>query len=190
MYDMLSMIPLPWEEREAVAQHGEYTIERVRTQWDYELEGFMLAHCLGTKDAEAFGKHHVVFSVREKHTGIPHATVLCVRKGGRSPYGACADLGTKSHMKFEGRKLRVLQVRGRQDDYARPEYIEFVFKWFQSLGGKPKISLHTLLWHADKHGDTDDAYHFDGWMDEENHFTYSHRAVEKVLADREAGVSL
>jgi hypothetical protein len=190
MYDVLNMIPIPWEERDAVAQSGEYTIERVRTQWDYELEGFMLAHCLGTKNAETFGKHHRVFSVREKGSGIPHATVLCVRRGARSPYGACADLGTKGHMRFEGRKLRVLQVRGRFDALARPEYLQLVFQWFQSLGGKPRISLNTMLHHAVKYGDDDDYYHFENWMDERNDFTYSHRYVEAVQAARKAGTSL
>src|SRR5438105_739592 len=111
MQDLLTMTPLPWEEREVVYKEGEHTIERLRTQWDYELEGYMLAHCLGTKNAETFGKHHYVFSVRD-NAGIPHATVLCVRRGKRSPYGGCADLGTNNHMKFEGKKLRVLQVRG------------------------------------------------------------------------------
>lgn len=190
MYDLLNLIPIPWEERDVVAQHGEYTIERVRTQWDYELEGFMLAHCLGTKNAETFGKHHTVFSVREKGTGIPHATVLCVRRGARSPYGACADLGTKNHMRLGGRKLRVLQVRGRYDDLARPEYLEIVFRWFMSLGGKPTISLNTLLRHAYTHGDDDEDYHFDGWMDEVNGFTWSYKAFDRVQQARKAGTSL
>jgi hypothetical protein len=182
MRDLLAESPLPWEERATVAKSGAYTFERVRTQWDYELEGFLLAHCLGTKDAHEFNLNHEVFSIRQADTGIPHATILCVKKGKSSPYGRCSDLGT--HKPFrprkDGYKLRVLQVRGRNDVLAKPEFLGLAMRWYVFGGGKPRISLELLQEYAARKGDDDDLYHYCGLLDERtNEYNWAHWRKEE-----------
>lgn len=191
MIQNLAELNIPWEEREVVSRSGPYTIESVRTQWDYELEGFFLAHCLGTKDADKFGRHHQVFSVRDADSGVPHATILCVRPGKWSPYGGCRDLGTKHSMRIDGKKLRVLQVRGRFDEIARPEFMYLTAMWFQAQGGKLDIPLAQVLRYCAVKGDDDEEYHYDLLFDDSrNGFTWSHTHTEKAKTAREDGTSL
>lgn len=174
----------PWEK---YAVHwetldGAYQIVEVTTQWDYELEGYFLAHCLGTKNADEFGMAHRVFSVRDKLT-YPHATILLNKVGAYSPYGASSDLLTTYTMKLPapdtGRDIayKVLQVRGREDRVARWEYYSIVRQWFRTHGGKfpkdkPASLVHRALMNVQ---DPDVKYHYGYLLDESvNFFNWAH----------------
>lgn len=176
----------PWEERIPVwgNKSGSYTLEEVRMQWDYELEGFFLAHCLGTKDANAFNKAHRVFSLRDS-LGFPHCTVLLQRDGEWSPYGKSGDLFTDNRMLIGNRWYKVLQVRGREDQIARPEFYSMVVEWYESLGGKMEMPLAEIQRFLLRRGDTDIKYHYSYLLDQSvNYFTYSYR--NERLAERYA----
>ena len=176
MQDLLRDMPPPWEQRDVVDTFGAYTVERVSTQWDYELEGFYLAHCLGTKDADEFNRIHRVFSIREAELGIPHATILAVKKGKQkhSPYGICSDLGSHANCMVRGDKLRVLQVRGRHDALARPEFLSVAAAFYCSRGGRLRVPLQAIQKFAERKGDQDVLYHYHFLMGKTNPFTYAH----------------
>jgi hypothetical protein len=166
----------PWEERIPIwaPKSGAYTLEEVRTQWDYELEGYFLAHCLGTKDSTEFNKAHRVFSLRDS-LGFPHCTVLLHRDGVWSPYGRSADLFTENRVLIGNRWYKVLQVRGREDAIARPEYYGLVVQWFESLGGVMEFDLGEIQRYLMRRGDSDIKYHYSYLLDQSvNYFDYSH----------------
>lgn len=174
----------PWEKYAVQweTQDGAYQVVEVTTQWDYELEGYFLAHCLGTKNAREFGVAHRVFSLRDK-LGYPHATILLQKVGMHSPYGQSRDLLTEnpmklpvSYAKFDA-AYRVLQVRGREDQIARWEYYSIVRKWYVAHGGlftdkkKPLGLVRRAVQHAQ---DCDVKYHYGYLLDESvNFFTWA-----------------
>lgn len=182
----------PWEEEIPVweAPRGGYRLEEIRTQWDYELEGYFLAHCLGTKDADEFNKAHRVFSLRDRFR-IPHCTVLLQRNDTWSPYGQSADLGTEHPCYIDDDPYWVLQVRGRNDDVARWEFYKLVLQWFMQHGGKLEVPAATLMRRIGVIGDRDLKYHYGYFLDESvNHFTWSYKHEKRALAARLAGESL
>lgn len=144
------------------------------SQWDYELEGFYLAHCLGTKNYDDFAKAHVVYSLRDG-LGYPHATILCVRPEEYSPYGACWDVGSRYEFAPEGESLRILQVRGRNDDLAMAPFHAIVRDWYILHGGQIDSRILSrideVIW---REGDSDWNYHFRYLLDERNPFTWAH----------------
>lgn len=192
------LLPLPWEEREVHWEDPEsgYRVEKVRTQWDYQLEGYLLAHCLGTKNADVFGRIHRVFSVREPE-GIPHCTILTTFAPRLSPYGQSADLATKDPMTLKEGKRRhkawVLQVRGRTDLVAYPAFHQIARRWYKAhKGGKllDDEKMDELLLNL-KFLDRDITYHFLGLLDESvNHFGWSHWNAKAVEEARKEGTSL
>lgn len=173
--DVLTHLP-EWEERRPVwaDPHGAYTIEILESQWDYELEGFFLAHCLGTKDAAEFNLGHRAYSVRDRF-GIPHATVLCAFADVWSPYGKSADLGTIEPFwpeKTDGPELNVLQVRGRCDALAMLPFHKLVRQWYEDRGGKLQVPDSTMDTAVTRLGDSDVMYHCGYQLDlSVNHFT-------------------
>src|SRR6266550_2466101 len=92
----ISIGDIPWESPEVVwtTPNAPYTIVKCNSQWDYELEGWYLGHCLGTKNYVEFSKAHVAYSLRDR-LGIPHATILCLRQEEYSPYGGGWDIGSR-----------------------------------------------------------------------------------------------
>lgn len=180
--------PIPWENPQVVWTHpeGAYSVVLCDTQWDYALETYFLAHCLGTKDYREFSDAHVVYSIRDQF-GIPHATILCQRNGKLSPYGTCYDLGTAEYFRPHHRgtpklesPMRVLQVRGRNDDLAMLPYLELAQQWFVAMGGNPKIPFRKWNQAVYRHMDTDFEYHFCYLLDESNNkFEWTHRSAEQ-----------
>lgn len=174
--DMLEM-DIRWECPSSVWKddQGAYTIATVKTQWDYELEGFFLSHCLGTKDAAEFEESHKVYSVRDA-LDVPHATILCQIVGKHSIYGASGDLLTGEPFQPEkGLFLRVLQVRGRGDKLAMQPYMQMVIEWFKARGGQwepgEEGHMRNLLkaYCAQASiADFDFLYHYRYMLDEEN----------------------
>lgn len=143
----------PWENPEVLHTfRDQWTIVRVQTPWDYCLETWYLDHCLGSKHFETFELGHRVFSLRDTY-GIPHATILGILPDITSPYMGCSDLLTTDFFNIGGENLRILQVRGREDDLATRESLFKVCEWLQMA--MPKTLLHqTALF-----GDTDMDYH-------------------------------
>lgn len=174
----ISVGGVPWENPASVwnTSDGAYSIQRCDTAWDYALEGWYLAHCLGTKDYEQFSKAHVVYSLRDR-LGIPHATILCVRPEEYSPYGRCWDIGSGRVFTPESSEpdLRVLQVRGRHDAIAMPIFHAIVRAWYVAHGGYIEVEIAALVRYLQREGDDDFAYHFRYLMDErDNAFTWAH----------------
>jgi hypothetical protein len=156
----------PWEKREVVGRIDDYTIERVQTPKDYGTETVFLWHCLGTKNFERFEIGHRVFSLRDKH-GIPHATILTLKPNVVSAYGSCADLGVIDNMNVGGEALRVLQVRGRNDELAAPRFLRIAGKWWEECSGRqiPDGVKHTTALQAHIFGDSDMNYHLNYQME-------------------------
>lgn len=174
----ISAIDIPWENPLVVYQvpDSPYTIQVCNTEWDYGIEGYLLAHCLGTKDFDDFSKAHAVYSLRDA-IGIPHATILCVREDEYSPYGMCWDIGGVEWFTPEdpSEKLRILQVRGRNDDIAHPVFHAMVRAWYENFGGKLIVEPQKLVKLLRKLGDKDKKYHFEYLLDEStNHFGWAH----------------
>ena len=180
--DLIS-IKKPWSEYRIVwsEPEGQYDMVAIETQWDYGLEGYFLAHCLGTKDYEEFSETHIAYSLRDS-LRIPHATILCVRDGARSMYGGCTDLGTtRSFTPEEGVSCRVVQVRGRQDTLAAMPYHRIVRSWFVAHGGALIMSPDTLdYWcESPRLADHDWQYHCEYLLDESvNFFNWAHHNEE------------
>lgn len=186
LVSMLEKGKPPWEKcvQNWETKDGAYSIVEVSTQWDYELEGYYLAHCLGTKNAEEFNIAHRVFSVRDK-LGFPHATILLQRMGIHSPYGQSRDLLTDAPMRLDESDSKfpiryyVLQVRGREDKLARWEYYRLVREWYVQNGGqfregkkRPLALIRKAVMHAQ---DPDVKYHYGYLLDESvNFFTWSY----------------
>lgn len=171
--DLLS-IDKPWSEYRIVWTDptGQYDMVAVETQWDYGLEGYFLAHCLGTKDFEEFNEDHVVYSLRDSRR-IPHATALCIRDGKRSLYGQSTDLGTMAPFRPEpGLDARVLQVRGREDKLAALPYHRLVRDWYIASGGELMLDPKRLdAWCTrSAFSDFDWQYHCDFLLDESVNF--------------------
>lgn len=186
---------VPWESREVVWKepHEAYTIEILNSQWDYAMEGFFLAHCLGTKDFDAFSKSHRAYSVRDE-MGFPHCTILCAYEGQFSPYGASTDIGTIEPFwpeKAEGPELNVLQVRGRTDDLAMLVFHKMVREWYEERGGKLQVPDSTMDRVVLKQGDDDAMYHFAYMLDESvNHYQWANHNERMREAYRKYGLSL
>jgi len=172
--DITTVIP-PWERPDVVWKSGPYSIVKCDTQWDYQLETYYLAHCLGTKDYDGFSRAHVVYSLRDE-LGYPHATILCVREDEYSPYGRCWDIGSYEYFTPEpGENLRVLQVRGRYDDIAMPIYHAIAREWYIQFGGKIQVDEAKLVTFLERTGDDDWNYHFRYLLDEErNSFPWAY----------------
>lgn len=190
----------PWEKCVVnwVTDDGAYSMVEVTTQWDFELEGYYLAHCLGTKNADEFNVAHRVFSLRDR-LGFPHATILLQRIGRFSPYGQSRDLLTDSPvlLKEEGSKFpvryNVLQVRGREDQIARWEYYALVRDWYTQHGGvfrKSKNRSLDLVRRAVVHAqDKDIKYHYGYLLDESvNFFTWSYSNTDTAERLAELGL--
>lgn len=176
----------PWESPSIQWKNpdGAYAMTEVKTQWDFQLEGYYLAHCLGTKNAAEFLVAHRVFSLRDK-LGYPHATILLLKEGAYSPYEASHDLLTDHTLKLKvpfgsktrDQRYRVLQVRGRTDDIARWEYYSIVRDWFAAHGGRfprshPRGDVKRAVL---KMQDTDVKYHYAYMLDESvNYFNWAH----------------
>ena len=156
----------PWENPEVIHTFEEgWKIVRCQTAWDYGLEGWFLDHCLGTKHFETFEKGHRVFSLRDPDD-IPHATILCLLEEKVSPYMFCADLRDNGDWyTIEGETMCVLQVRGRNDALAKPEYLNLVSNWLRGEG----CDKLTLL-SAHVFGDKDDDYHIRALLSEDHDF--------------------
>lgn len=200
LVSLLSKGKPPWEQYvvQWATEDGAYSIVEVNTQWDYELEGYLLAHCLGTKNATEFNVAHRVFSLRDR-LGFPHATILLNRMGVHSPYGASRDLLTSAPMKLkeDGQKFPiryyVLQVRGREDQIARWEYYAIVRDWFRKHGGRftPKRDVDDVRRAVMHAMDRDVKYHYGYLLDESaNFFTWAwwntpqaHRLAELGLVN-------
>ena len=169
-------IDIPWENPEVVYEcpGGGYSVQRCASQWDYWLETYFLAHCLGTKDYADFSKSHVVYSLRDKY-GIPHATILCVREDEPSPYGMCWDIGSYHLFTPEDERIRVLQVRGRNDAIAHPIFHALVREWYRHKGGRIDMDVGKIVRFLQAKGDKDTQYHFRFILDETtNHFLFTH----------------
>jgi hypothetical protein len=185
---------IPWEKTEVVWTEpaGAYTIQRVTTEWDYGLEGYFLAHCLGTKDVPRFERIHKVYSLRDK-LGIPHCTILCASAQQWSEYGNSADLGTVETFwpeGFDGPELNVLQVRGRCDAIAMLPYHQLVREWYEAKGGKLTMPDADLNRAVIRMGDDDYAYHFQYKLDESvNVFNWAYRNVHRREAAQRDGTS-
>lgn len=192
--DISATIP-PWENPAPVwkSQSGAYSIVKCDTQWDYQLETYYLAHCLGTKDYNAFSRAHMVYSLRDE-LGIPHATILCVRPDEYSPYGMSWDIGSYHTFDPEPgeQALRILQVRGRQDDLAMECYHSIVRDWYTQFGGEvPKRVIPKIVAFCALHGDSDVNYHFRYLLDEQkNAFEWAHWNGRMRLAALLEGTSL
>lgn len=205
--NLLSKGSPPWEESnvEWTTDDGAYVVAELRTQWDYELESYYLAHCLGTKDAVEFGQGHKAFSLRDR-LGFPHCTILLLANGSKSPYGGSSDLLTPYSMTLTSKtmpwmdlpdgatwswKYKVLQVRGRNDRVARWEYYSIVRQWFKAHGGKFKRD-HTVEEYQRvvmALCDTDLKYHYGYLLDESsNFFTYSFWNEERDKRMEELGL--
>src|SRR3954462_1281928 len=138
MHRFIRRMSIPWEKPEVVHDFDDgWKIVRVQTAWDYGIEGWFLDHCLGTKHFDTFEQGHRVFSLRDRYD-VPHATILCLLPEIVSPYMGCADLGVADYFGIEGENLKILQVRGRKDALARPEFLYKVGEW---LGYHPDSSL-------------------------------------------------
>lgn len=189
----------PWEESivQWATENGAYSLYEVNTQWDYELEGYFLAHCLGTKKAAEFNVAHKVLSLRDK-LGYPHATVLLNRLGKYSPYGASRDLLTDEPVKLDDPSAkfpvayRVLQVRGREDRIARWEYYALIRGWYTQHGGlfkdkeKPLGLVKRAVIHAQ---DRDIKYHYGYILDESaNWFNWAYWNAPESARMRELGL--
>ena len=188
----ISDIDIPWENPEVIwdIPKSPYTIVRCDTQWDYGMEGYFLAHCLGTKDHDAFSKAHVCYSLRDT-LGVPHCTILCVREDEYSPYGYAWDIGSVRSFTPEGESLRILQVRGREDRIAMPIFHAYVRDWYTRNGGKIDVDITKLVNLLKKQGDNDRNYHFRYLLDESvNHFTWAHHNQEARLMALLSGESL
>lgn len=192
MRDMLRM-EIPWESPAVVWETGPYSIVRCETQWDYGMEGYFLAHCIGTKDYVSFSEAHSIYSLRDPF-GIPHATILCLKQGHFSPYGDSFDLGTNSSFYPEGKvgdKCVVLQVRGREDALAMVPYHRIVRDWFRENGGVILWDDESLDRAVQKHHDTDYDYHFRYLLDESvNLFDWAYHCERYRLAAEFDGTSL
>lgn len=151
-----------------------YSIEVVETEWDYGVEGFMLAHCLGTKDWMKFHKNHVVFSIRDKY-GVPHATLLYARSRTESDYGDFNDFLGGTPMMYYGEALHHLQARGRNDNLAMRPFHRIAREFHKSRGGT--LGRHNAILDAycTLHGDRDRRYHYEYTLGPYNPFTFSYR---------------
>lgn len=186
---------VPWESRRVVWNEplGAYTIEALESQWDYALEGFFLAHCLGTKDYDEFSLSHKAYSVKDE-MGFPHATILCGIADVWSPYGRSADIGTVEPFWPElasGPELNVLQVRGRCDALAMLPFHKMVREWYEDRGGKLQVADSTIDAAVARLGDDDVEYHFEYRLDESvNHFQWAYHNERMRNLYREHGLSL
>lgn len=171
----ISNVEIPWENPFEVWEDpsGAYTVQRCASQWDWWLESYFLAHCLGTKNYEEFSKNHVVYSIRDK-VGVPHATILCVREDCYSPYGRCWDIGSVQIFTPEEEPLRVLQVRGRNDAIAHPIFHAIARDWYVRYGGRIEAPIESIVNVVMKLGDDDLDYHFRYMLDERNGFLWTH----------------
>lgn len=168
LVDLLE-VEKPWEKYRKVwtDPQGQYDIVAIETQWDYCLEGYFLAHCLGTKDFDEFNSDHIVYSLRDS-LQIPHATILCLRDSKWSVYGNSADLGTTAFFFPEPDiRARVLQVRGREDCIAALPFHRLVREWYKSRGGKLAIAEDRMDWWCKSRltGDHDEDYHYEYNLD-------------------------
>lgn len=163
----ISKVVIPWEKPEVVWEHpeGAYSVCKCDTPRDWNFEGYFLAHCLGTKEYEEFSKAHVVYSLRDKR-GIPHATILCLREDEFSPYGAAWDIGSILPFQPEDEPLRILQVRGREDDIAHPVFHCMVREWYVAHGGIIQADIANIVEFLRVRGDSDENYHFRYLMDD------------------------
>jgi hypothetical protein len=154
------------------------------------MEGYLLAHCIGTKDADEFGKAHRVFSLRDK-LGVSHCTVLLQRDNTWSPYGGSRDLLTNSPMTLGKDKYFVLQVRGREDELARWEYYWMVLQWYLAHGGKCNVQYGKLQQAVEHVQDSDLKYHYGYALDESvNMFNWAYHHRPKRSLFRKLGWSL
>jgi len=187
----LLKVEKPWEKYRIVWSdpNGQYDMVAIETQWDYCLEGYFLAHCLGTKDFDEFNDIHVAYSLRDS-LRIPHATVLCLRDSKWSDYGKSADLGTTAFFYPEsGLRARVLQVRGREDCVAALPFHRLVREWYSSHGGQLVIEQERLdAWCRSRMmGDHDDLYHYQYSLNPSvNFFQWAHHndKLRKVYTPR------
>jgi hypothetical protein len=162
LLNVLEMLPLGWDNKEVLWQDTEtaYQVVRCSTQNDMEIEGRMLAHCLGTKEAEHWAEEgHRVFSIRGPE-GVPHATILTCTDTGRSPYGFCRDLFTSEPMVVEGEQLWVLQVRGRADKLAHSAFHGVARRFYSEHKGVLRCTTGVLDAICEDQGDDDVPYHF------------------------------
>jgi hypothetical protein len=195
LVDLLGILPrIQWAERNVVWRDTEtsYRVERVRAQWDYEMEGYLLAHCLGTKNARLFNEKHEVFSIRGEE-GIPHATILMCKVLGDSPYSMSNDLGTSAtdFCRVEGEPLWPLQVRGREDDLARAEFHQIARAFYREMGGEIVWADSVADSICTAHGDRDLKYHYGFLLDEKvNQFTYGYWNNAAAAQMEAAGRSL
>ena len=191
--DISEIVP-PWENPLVVYEipDSPYTIQKCDTEWDYGIEGYFLAHCLGTKDFDHFSRAHAVYSLRDA-AGIPHATILCVREDEYSPYGMCWDIGGVEWFTPEdpSEKLRILQVRGRNDDIAHPVFHSMVRGWYVNFGGRILVDIEKLVNLLMRKGDHDFEYHFEYLLDEStNQFGWAHWNEKMRAMAALAGTSL
>lgn len=166
LQDLRDILPLPWEDAKVVAEIDGYDVCAVRTPFDYGLEGYLLAHCLGTKDDE-FREKHRVYSIRDRN-GVSHCTILyyCGASRNESPYGICDDFGSsRPGRDGNGQELHLLQVRGREDQIAHPDYHEIARRFHETLGGEILVPEDALDAYCSRNGDKDYRYHDDYTLD-------------------------
>lgn len=191
--DLTELLPIQWDNPDFlwVDKHTAYGVCEIITQDDFQQEGLLLAHCLGTKRADDWNVWHRMFSIRDRE-GLPHATILTTRNPKESPYGFCRDLGTGYPMSYDGEQLWILQVRGRGDHIAYIDFHRIARRFYRDHEGRIPVSdsnMDHLLSEAGE--DRDFAYHFDYKYDPwpfRQHYNFTWKDVEKVEAARKEGL--
>lgn len=166
--DIVDMLPLPWENTDIVFEHDGHAVTQIDNLHDAGLEGFMLAHCLGTKDRDFFD-NHLVFSIRDARM-VPHATILYAKNRVSSPYGVCNDLLRSGMAMRQGTGLHLLQIRGRHDAVAHIVYHRVARAFHQSMAGTIQVEDGLLDYLCMAYGDNDLTYHRSLWLHRRNDF--------------------
>jgi hypothetical protein len=165
--DLADFLPIPWDGRASIhSPEPGYTVEKIVTDFDFGLEGYLLGHCLGTKDVPDFKKNHELYSIRDVD-GIPHATILYARDRKGSPYGSCDDFMHSTPARIFGEDMHLLQVRGRHDRIAARPYHRMARKFHKAYTGRILASETHLDIRCMWIGDRDWSYH-NKWKFEEN----------------------
>lgn len=191
--NLIDWLPLPWDNNVPIWSDPEsaYVVTPILTQKDYELEGKLLAHCLGTKHAEEWNKIHRMFSIRDPE-GVSHATILGTTSRNQSPYGICQDLFTGNPMEIKGEHIWVLQVRGREDTLAMLPFHRIARGFFAVHGGKFTVSDRNMDLICESHCDKDFKYHFEyKWNPAPfSRFNFTWQDMKRVEEARKEGISL
>lgn len=184
--DLLQETP-KYNTRMQVGADGPFSIERVMTKRDYEVESWLMAHSLAAWRADSWEFDHRVFSIRDTEYGIPHATIvteMIETMEPRSPFARCADLGVRSPFVIGGKSLRLMRVMGRGGLLAAPPYLRIARDWYTHHFGTTPSEHNWWLVEAEARyrGDSDAQYHEHYLLDEsKNPWTVSKRSPSGVF---------